>query len=50
MIGFVESKIMLLAQSLEQELRRFDSVLVDSQSPYTKGLKSTIVITLPVFA
>jgi hypothetical protein len=40
---------MLLASQLEEELFRFDSVLVDSESPYTNGLKSTIVIALPVF-
>lgn len=47
MIGFVESRLTTFVQQLESDLKLFDGVLIDSQSPYHTHLSSTIVIALP---
>ena len=48
MIGFVESRLTMLTQSLESELKIFDGILLDSHSPYHAILSSVVVIALPL--
>ena len=48
MIGFVESRLTTLAQSLESEMKVYNQVLLDPHGPYHSDLSSAILVTLPI--